>query len=228
MSKLRKAAIYARASTTDQDPDAQLLALCEDIYRIVAIILPRHNRNFLDALEICRGGSVYYSPLRTAPHVNSIRNDPSLETVAAPGRGCRPPPRISGLPTVRPLRHAFGPKIFHFYATMLHEMVHWTGHPSRLHRHLSRRYSDDSYAFEELIAEIGSAFLCAHFSIPLTELRHTEYLAGWLKILKGDKTAIFKAASLAQQASEYIIARSPALGLEASDVRELQGTVKRR
>ncbi len=84
----------------------------------------------------------------------------------------------------------------HFYATSLHEHVHWTGHPSRLARDLSGHFGSQDYAAEELVAELGSAFLCAHLGIQ-GKLRHAEYLGFWIKVLKEDKRAIFKAASQA-------------------------------
>lgn len=92
----------------------------------------------------------------------------------------------------------------HYWATVLHEVVHWTGHKSRLDRDLSGRFGSDAYAMEELVAELGSAFLCAHLGIE-GELRHPEYLASWIKRLKSDNRAIFKAATLAQKAVDFII-----------------------
>lgn len=91
-----------------------------------------------------------------------------------------------------------------FYATKLHELVHWTGHKSRLSRDFSGRFGNEAYAFEELVAELGSAFMCAYLGIS-GKLQHTEYISNWLKVLKGDTRAIFSASSLAQKASEYLI-----------------------
>ncbi|MCG3774348.1 MAG: DNA primase TraC [Nitrospira sp.] len=87
-----------------------------------------------------------------------------------------------------------------YYATALHELVHWTGHPARLNRELSRRFGEASYAIEELVAEMGSAFLCAHCGINGKE-QHASYLQSWLSVLKSDKRAIFTAAV---QAPEYL------------------------
>ncbi len=91
----------------------------------------------------------------------------------------------------------------HFYATALHELTHWTGNEKRLDRDLRGRFGDNSYAAEELIAEIGAAFLCASLQIP-GELQHANYIDHWLDVLRGDKKAVFTAASKAQQASEYL------------------------
>ena len=90
-----------------------------------------------------------------------------------------------------------------YYATHLHELTHWTGHKARCDRDLSGRFGDESYAAEELIAEMGAAFLCAELGIK-GELRHASYLESWLRVLKGDKRAIFTAASMATKAATYI------------------------
>lgn len=90
-----------------------------------------------------------------------------------------------------------------FYATSLHELTHWTGHESRLDRQSGKRFGDNAYAFEELIAEMGSAFLCARLGLK-GELQHENYIGSWLKILKQDYRAIISAASQAQKAFEYL------------------------
>ena len=92
-----------------------------------------------------------------------------------------------------------------FYATGLHELGHWTGHPSRLDREWGKRFGDNAYGFEELVAEMTSAFLCAHLELK-GELQHENYIASWLKILKEDYRALVKAASQAQKAFEFIMA----------------------
>lgn len=91
----------------------------------------------------------------------------------------------------------------HYYATAFHELVHWTGAKCRLDRDLSGRFGAESYAFEELVAEMGAAFLCADHAIE-AELRHAGYIESWLKVLKNDNKAIFKAAALAQKAADFI------------------------
>jgi antirestriction protein ArdC len=92
-----------------------------------------------------------------------------------------------------------------YYATALHELTHLSGHPSRLNRDLSGRFGSHAYAAEELIAELGAAFLCADLGIT-PEIRddHAAYLASWLKVLKEDKRAIFSAAAHAQRAADYL------------------------
>ncbi len=93
-----------------------------------------------------------------------------------------------------------------YYATLAHEMTHWTRHESRLNRDLGRkRFADAGYAMEELVAEIGAAFLCADLGItPETREDHAAYVASWLKVLKNDKKAIFTAASHAQKAIDHL------------------------
>ena len=98
-----------------------------------------------------------------------------------------------------------------FYATLAHEMTHWTRHETRLNRDLGRkRFADAGYAMEELVAEIGAAFLCADLGItPETREDHAAYVASWLKVLKDDKRAIFTAASPAQRAVDCLHAYQP-------------------
>lgn len=94
-----------------------------------------------------------------------------------------------------------------YYATACHELTHWTGHTSRLDRDFSksRRFGDETYAFEELVAELGSSFLAGHFGfIDATVENHASYLASWIKVLKNDKSAIFTAAKHASAAYEYL------------------------
>ena len=92
-----------------------------------------------------------------------------------------------------------------YYAVLLHEMTHWTGGKKRCDRQFGKRFGDQAYAAEELVAELGSAFLCAQLGIT-NEPRpdHAQYLAHWLEIMKGDKRAIFTAASAATKAAEYL------------------------
>jgi len=92
-----------------------------------------------------------------------------------------------------------------FYCTALHELGHWTAHPSRLNRDLAHRFGTSAYAREELIAELTSAFLCAHLNI-VPQVRHADYLANWLQVLKDDSRAIFHAASQASKASDFLLA----------------------
>ena len=96
----------------------------------------------------------------------------------------------------------------HYASTLAHELVHWTGHKSRCDRQFGKRFGDDAYAFEELVAEIGSAFVCAQAGIPLDGLQHDSYVASWLRVLKDDKRAIFTASSAAKKAAEMLLAEA--------------------
>ncbi|HEB9656736.1 TPA: DUF1738 domain-containing protein [Yersinia enterocolitica] len=91
-----------------------------------------------------------------------------------------------------------------FYATGMHELVHWSGAKSRLNREMKGKFGSEDYAFEELIAELGSAFLMADLGI-VGEVQHESYIASWLKALKNDKRYIFKAASAASKAHRYLM-----------------------
>lgn len=93
-----------------------------------------------------------------------------------------------------------------YYAVLLHELTHWTGGKSRLDREQVGHSTDEKkYAFEELIAELGSAFLCSHFRIKQHGRDdHATYIKSWLQALKNDKKFIFKAASQAQKAVDFL------------------------
>ncbi|EMB9091078.1 MULTISPECIES: ArdC family protein [Enterobacterales] len=91
-----------------------------------------------------------------------------------------------------------------FYATGLHELVHWSGGKSRLNREMKGKFGSEGYAFEELIAELGSAFLMADLGI-VGAVQHESYIASWLKALRNDKRYIFKAASSASKAHRYLM-----------------------
>ena len=92
-----------------------------------------------------------------------------------------------------------------YYATVFHELIHWTGHYLRLARNLSGRFGSEDYAMEELIAELGAAFLCMEFGVTnVPRPDHAAYIGSWLKVLKSDKLAIFAASTHANQAVEFL------------------------
>jgi antirestriction protein ArdC len=92
-----------------------------------------------------------------------------------------------------------------FYRTALHELTHWSGAKHRLNRDFTGRFGSTAYAREELVAEIGSAFLCASLGIVPT-VRHADYIGNWLEVLKNDSRAIVSAASHASKASDFLLA----------------------
>lgn len=98
-----------------------------------------------------------------------------------------------------------------YYATLAHECAHWTRHPGRLDRDFGRkRWGDEGYAMEELVAELGAAFLCADLDLaPQVRDDHASYVASWLKVLKDDKRAIFTAAAHAQRAADFLHGLQP-------------------
>lgn len=93
-----------------------------------------------------------------------------------------------------------------FYNTAFHELAHLTGHKDRLNRDFSGRFGSESYAFEELVAEIASAFVSNFNGIESIQ-NHDSYIASWLKVLKNDKKAIFTASKLAQAAADMVMNR---------------------
>lgn len=92
-----------------------------------------------------------------------------------------------------------------FYGTLLHELTHWTGAKHRCAREFGKRFGNDAYAAEELVAELGAAYLCAHLGIT-SEPRadHAKYIKSWLGVLRADKKAIFTAASKASEACDFL------------------------
>jgi len=91
----------------------------------------------------------------------------------------------------------------HFYNVVFHELAHWTGHKSRLDRDLKARFGAHTYAAEELVAELGAAFLSAEFGFD-GDVRNAGYIATWIELLKADKRAFFTACSKASQAAHYL------------------------
>lgn len=105
-----------------------------------------------------------------------------------------------------------------YYRSCLHELTHATGHRSRLGRNLLNSFGSKDYAREELVAEMGSAFLCASLGIEPT-VRHADYIGAWLEVLREDNRAIFRAASAASKAADWLLARHREAGSEAQEGR---------
>jgi len=91
-----------------------------------------------------------------------------------------------------------------YYETALHEICHWSGAKHRLDREFGKWFGDQAYAFEELVAEMGAAFLCVSCGIPY-DTQHASYIGDWMKILKDHKRAIFTAAAKAQAAMDFVL-----------------------
>ena len=96
-----------------------------------------------------------------------------------------------------------------YYATLAHELTHWTGHKSRLDRNLTTTHGTKDYAREELIAELGAAFICVELGVESSpRADHASYLQSWIDVLKEDSKAIFAAAAAAQKAADFVLAFS--------------------
>jgi antirestriction protein ArdC len=92
-----------------------------------------------------------------------------------------------------------------YYSVLFHELTHWTGAPGRLDRTFGQRFGDQAYAAEELVAELGAAFISAELNVtPVPRADHAQYLAHWLALLKSDKRAIFTAAAKASEAARFL------------------------
>jgi antirestriction protein ArdC len=97
-----------------------------------------------------------------------------------------------------------------FAATALHELAHWSGHPTRLNRDMKSRFGSAAYAMEELRAELASAFVASEIGIPTDIPQHASYIADWIKPLKEDKREIFRAAADAQKIADMELGFHPA------------------
>jgi antirestriction protein ArdC len=109
-----------------------------------------------------------------------------------------------------------------YYSTLLHEITHWSGHKTRLDRPFNGFFGSPDYAREELVAELGSAFLCARLGIN-GELQHPEYIASWIQVLKDDSTAIVRASKLAEIAADYVMEVQHGSSTGTQDGGELAG-----
>ena len=106
----------------------------------------------------------------------------------------------------------------HYYATLAHELSHWTGHASRLDRDLKNRFGSAAYAAEELVAELSSAMIGAELGLPVTHLdSHASYIEHWLTLLKQDDRAILTAAAKAEEASSLLLKLGGRITADNSD-----------
>ena len=106
----------------------------------------------------------------------------------------------------------------HYYATLAHELSHWTGHASRLGRDLKNRFGSAAYAAEELVAELSSAMIGAELGLPVAHLdHHASYIEHWLKLLRQDDRAILTAAAKAEEASSLLLELGGLITADDSD-----------
>ena len=108
-----------------------------------------------------------------------------------------------------------------YFSTMAHECSHATGHSSRLDRKFGKRFGDDAYAMEELVAELSAAYICAKYGIGYDIEQHASYLSSWLKRLKQDSKAIFTVAAAAQRAADHISDSVESFREERQQISEL-------
>ncbi|WP_353646135.1 zincin-like metallopeptidase domain-containing protein [Mesorhizobium sp. WSM2239] len=163
----------------------------------------------------------FFSPAEELPSVPV----PHLETVEVFVRktnakvsysGTKACYRPSSDDILMPGRDRFDSEV-HLYSTLLHELSHWSGAKHRLDRDLSGRFGTESYAVEELVAELAASFLCADLGVAHDPCDNTAaYLASWLAVLKNDRRAIITAAAKAQAAADYLTSLQPRSGLEAA------------
>jgi antirestriction protein ArdC len=176
---------------------------------------PVFNVSQCDSLsEQVSGVSTVTRPQEDFAAVNPEQLDQVLSVVNATGVQFSPKPQNRAYyrsvtdQIVMPLTSQFDSE-GDYWSTVLHELVHASGHAKRLNREgitkATKQFGDPVYAFEELIAEIGSAFLCAYLGIT-GDMQHESYVEGWLSRLKSDKKALFSACRQAREASEYLLA----------------------
>lgn len=152
----------------------------------------------------CTGADMALPPRETIPHAEALIAATGADIRIGGGEAYYSP---SGDYVVLPPQQAFRAQI-DFYRTALHELGHWTGHAKRLDRDQTGSFASQTYGREELCAELASAFLCAALGITPT-VRHADYIGAWLSIMRADTRAIFKAASLASKAADYLLAFAP-------------------
>jgi len=164
----------------------------------------------------------FYWLFNTA-QVEGLQEVPTVEQEAVPAASI-----VKNMPTAPTIKHGMAAAFYDpaqdsiglpdmarfnsqadYYGTLYHELTHSTGHKSRLDRLTSASFGSEAYSAEELVAEMGSAFLCGYAGIERQLEANAAYLAGWLQALKADSKLIVKAASQAQRAADYIIGKKP-------------------
>jgi antirestriction protein ArdC len=143
-------------------------------------------------------------PTTPVPHLETVETFVRNTGVAITYSGTTASYRPAVDDILMPDRARFVSEV-HLYSTLLHEMSHWSGAKHRLDRDLSGRFGSESYAIEELVAELSASFLCADLGVAHDPRDNTAtYLESWLKVLKNDKRAIITAAAKAQSAADYL------------------------
>lgn len=166
--------------------------------------VPFHKRFSLFNIAQCEG---LPAPKAAAPPCNDLwtASDALLAATGAVLREGAGADYDASADCIRMASGAAFPSTQAYLATLLYELARWTGHPARLNRNL-KRFGDSAPVREDLIAELASAFLSAHFGAA-SQLRHPDHLPRWLALLKTDNRAIFHAASQASKASDFLLSR---------------------
>jgi antirestriction protein ArdC len=156
-----------------------------------------------------KGTLVYANSVTRTEHGDATGQDVAREIAFLKGHTVFNAEQIDGLPEVYYAK--VQPLLDGFYATLAHETTHWTKHPSRLQRDFGRRsWGDEANAREELVAELGAAFLCADLELtPEVREDHASYISSWLDALHNDKRCIVQAATHAQRAVDYLHGLQP-------------------
>lgn len=156
-----------------------------------------------DQVEGYDGIHLTSNEIATMDHVEEFVENTGAEIMTVDGRAFYAPSLdLINIPARDTFKDTEG-----YYGVLLHELTHWTGAKHRLDRQKdTSRFGDEAYAFEELVAELGAAFLCAKLGITKQPREdHADYINNWLRVLKDDSYAIFKAASEAQRAADYLV-----------------------
>jgi antirestriction protein ArdC len=149
------------------------------------------------------------TPEQRIEHAERFLSSTGAKVIHAGDRACYSP--LKDQITMPPFEFFRDPESY--YETLLHETVHWTRHPTRLDRDLRRKFDiiETAYAVEELIAELGSAYLCSDLGlVPEVRQDHASYIESWLKVLDNDRRAVFWAAAHAQKAADFLHGLQPA------------------
>ncbi|MCC5942434.1 MAG: DUF1738 domain-containing protein [Balneolaceae bacterium] len=162
------------------------------------------NSAVIEGIDFPQPQQYDHEPINAAVDVwNHFRNRPELNTG---GNYASYSPKHDRI-TLPPVERFVTAEEYH--KTLFHEAIHSTGHRSRLNRELHAATDTEGYSFEELIAEIGAAFLCAHAGIHHDETNTQAYINGWISFLENQNVrTIIRAASKAKKAAQYILGES--------------------
>ena len=181
------------------------------------------NADQIDGIDVNSLRSVELDPAERVQELeDALAEVGAVVTTGADGRAFYSPSKdIISMPPFEAFKSKEG-----YYAVLAHEMMHWTGHSSRLNRPNMNMFGDEAYAQEELIAEIAAAFFLAALGVSAEPREdHAKYLKNWLRTLKNDPNALQKAFSEAQKASDFVIGKSPKMQKRLGKMSTEKGVV---